>query len=90
MTKRKFFCIFCLSISAVLSSVPLTNFMDIIIFSKFTYARVAELVDAPDSKSGDSNIVPVRVRPLVPLYFFYMIIEDTQLIYAAFFVAIFS
>lgn len=29
---------------------------------------MAELVDAPDSKSGDSNIVPVRVRPLVPLF----------------------
>lgn len=29
-------------------------------------AVVAELVDAPDSKSGDGDIVPVRVRPSVP------------------------
>ena len=29
-------------------------------------ARVAELVDALDSKSSDSNIVPVRPRPRVP------------------------
>ena len=28
-------------------------------------ARVAELVDALDSKSSDSNIVPVRHRPRV-------------------------
>ena len=28
-------------------------------------ARVAELVDALDSKSSDSNIVPVRPRPRV-------------------------
>jgi hypothetical protein len=27
---------------------------------------VAELVDAPDSKSGDGDIVPVRFRPSVP------------------------
>ena len=29
------------------------------------HARVAELVDALDSKSSDSNIVPVRPRPRV-------------------------
>ena len=29
------------------------------------FARVAELVDALDSKSSDSNIVPVRPRPRV-------------------------
>ena len=29
------------------------------------FARVAELVDALDSKSSDSNIVPVRARPRV-------------------------
>ena len=33
------------------------------LFLKF--ARVAELVDALDSKSSDSNIVPVRPRPRV-------------------------
>ena len=30
-------------------------------------ARVAELVDAPDSKSGASDGVRVRVPPLAPL-----------------------
>jgi hypothetical protein len=29
---------------------------------------VAELVDAPDSKSGDGNIVLVRVRPGAPSF----------------------
>ena len=29
------------------------------------FARVAELVDALDSKSSDRNIVPVRPRPRV-------------------------
>ena len=32
-------------------------------------ARVAELVDAPDSKSGARNGVRVRVPPLAPLKF---------------------
>ena len=32
-------------------------------------ARVAELVDAVDSKSTASNGVPVQVRPLVPSLF---------------------
>ena len=31
-------------------------------------AGVAELVDAPDSKSGDSDIVWVRVPPSVPIF----------------------
>jgi hypothetical protein len=31
-------------------------------------APVAELVDAPDSKSGDGNIVLVRSRPGAPAY----------------------
>ncbi len=30
-------------------------------------AGVAELVDAPDSKSGDGDIVSVRLRPSVPI-----------------------
>jgi hypothetical protein len=31
-------------------------------------AGVAELVDAPDSKFGDGNIVSVRARPSVKSY----------------------
>lgn len=37
------------------------------IISTAHYAEVAELVDAPDSKSGDGDIVWVRVPPPVPL-----------------------
>ena len=37
-------------------------------------AEVAELVDAPDSKSGDGDIVWVRVPPSVQLHRF---IHDT-------------
>jgi hypothetical protein len=35
-------------------------------FAVLRTAPVAELVDAPDSKSGDGNIVLVRVRPGAP------------------------
>ena len=34
---------------------------------KFSLARVVELVDTRDLKSLDRNIVPVQVRPRVPL-----------------------
>ena len=34
---------------------------------KMIYARVVELVDTRDLKSLDRNIVPVQVRPRVPL-----------------------
>lgn len=34
--------------------------------SKKTHASVAKLVDATDSKSVDSNIMLVQVRPEVP------------------------
>ena len=37
---------------------------------KVENARMAELVDAVDSKSTDRNIVPVRVRLRVPLLYF--------------------
>lgn len=36
--------------------------------SKKTHASVAKLVDATDSKSVDSNIMLVQVRPEVPKY----------------------
>ena len=40
-------------------------------------AGVAELVDAPDSKSGDGDIVSVRVRPSVPLSTFVKVHNGT-------------
>jgi hypothetical protein len=33
-----------------------------------SYAGVAELVDAPDSKSGGSNIMRVQVPPPAPVF----------------------
>ena len=36
--------------------------------SDLIYARVVELVDTRDLKSLDSNIVPVQVRPRVPIF----------------------
>lgn len=42
------------------------------------YAGVAELVDAPDSKSGDGDIVSVRLRPSVPLRHFTTALNGSQ------------
>ena len=36
------------------------------LFTKNSFAEVAELVDAPASGAGGGNLVPVRVRPSVP------------------------
>ena len=41
-------------------------------------AGVAELVDAPDSKSGDGDIVSVRLRPSVPLRIFKTVLNGSQ------------
>ena len=40
-------------------------------------AGVAELVDAPDSKSGDGDIVSVRFRPSVPMHMFVTVRNGT-------------
>lgn len=39
---------------------------------------MVELVDAPDSKSGDGDIVSVRLRPSVPLSSFIILLNDSQ------------
>lgn len=36
----------------------------------FVWADVMELVDVVDSKSTDSDVVPVRVRPSAPFFIF--------------------
>ena len=43
------------------------EFLPVFLFSEeFRCAGVVELVDAPDSKSGISNDVSVRLRPPAP------------------------
>jgi hypothetical protein len=53
-----------------LSHTKIPYGVDLLNFSRYTshtifQAEVAELVDAPDSKSGDGDIVGVRVPPSV-------------------------
>ena len=40
--------------------------MHLLLYLQLSRAGVAELVDAPDSKSGSFAGVPVRFRPSVP------------------------